>query len=165
MVRALAVALALALLLAGWIAFRLSNEQEAHAETRAAHALQIAALERAAKEAEANARAEEQRRTAEVQKVADEARQELDRARADAVAAADAGSRLRSQIAAITAGCRAAASHPQAASGGPPADAAADLLADVQRRLGEATERIAAYADTARAAGAACERSYDALTR
>ena len=90
---------------------------------------------------------------------------DLERARADAAAAADAGQRLRDRIAAITATCGRAASDPGPASGSAPAVATADLLADVQRRLGEAAQGIAAHADAARAAGLACERSYDALTR
>ena len=154
-----------ALLAVGLQTYRLASEQAAHADTRAQHAEHMANLERDAREAVLAARTEERLRTAEVQKAADEAHQALARARADAAAAADAGQRLRDRIAAITATCGRATSDPGPASGSAPAVAAADLLADVQRRLGEAAQGIAAYADAARAAGLACERSYDALTR
>lgn len=154
-----------ALLAVGLQTYRLASEQAAHADTRAQHAEHIADLERDAREAVLAARTEERRRTSEVQKAADEAHQALERARADAAAAADAGQRLRDRIAAITATCGRAASDPGPASGSAPAVATADLLADVQRRLGEAAQGIAAFADQARTAGLACERSYDALTR
>jgi hypothetical protein len=144
--------------------YQLADERRAHAGTKATHAEQLAALERSSREAEQSARTEEQRRTAEVQKVADDASWALDRARADAVAAADAGQRLRAQLATLTSSCRVAAGHPGSAGAGAPAEATGDMLADVQRRLGEATETIARHADEARAAGTACERSYRALT-
>jgi len=109
------------------------------------------------------ARAEEARRTAAVQKEADHARQDLARAQADAVVAADAGQRLRIALAAALRRSAAAPSAP-AASGSTPADPAADLLERVQRGLDEAANGIAAHADAASIAGAACVRSYEALT-
>ena len=154
-----------ALLAVGLQTYRLASEQAAHADTRAQHAEHIADLERDAREAVLAARTEERRRTEEVQKAADEAHQALERARADAAAAADAGQRLRDRIAAITATCGRATSDPGPASGSAPAVATADLLARVQQRLDESADAIAAHADAARAAGLACERSYDALTR
>jgi hypothetical protein len=135
------------------------------AQAEQQHAEQMRTLSEAALQAEAEARAEEQRRTAEVQKVANETRLALERARLDADSAADAGRRLRAQIATLTASCRAASSDSATATGGAPTDATADLLADVQRRIDEATNRIAAHADAARAAGTACQRSYEALMR
>ena len=99
-----------------------------------------------------------------VQEIANEAQKELDVARSDADAARSAGERLRDRIAQLTAACRATASNPDAANAGAPAEAPADLLADVQRRLDEAADGIAGFADKSSAAGKACERSYDALT-
>jgi hypothetical protein len=166
MIRVLSAALAGALLIAGMQSYRLAAEQGSHAATRIAHAEQLAQLERAAREAEQNARAEEQRRAAAVQKVADETKYQLDRARADAAAAADAGQRLRDHIAGLTAACgRSAAGHTGPAASGAPAGGAADLLADMQRRLDAAAEGIARHADKASAAGAACERAYESLIR
>ena len=163
--RALAGLLAAALLLAGVQTWRLAGEQAEHADTRARHAEQVADLERASREAAQAARTEERRRTAEVQKAADEAHQALERARADAAAATDAGQRLRDRLASLTAACGRAAGDAGPAVSGPSAVATADLLADVQRRLDEAADGIARHADAARAAGLACQRSYDALTR
>ena len=111
-----------------------------------------------------DARAEERRRTEAVQEIANEAQSKLDQALADAGAARSAGERLRDRIAQLTAACRAAASNPDAANAGAPAEVPADLLADVQRRLDEAADGIAGFADKSSAAGKACERSYDALT-
>ncbi len=143
--------------------YRLAAERQAHAATKAAHAEQIAALERAAHEAEVAARSEEQRRTRALQGIINDTEQKLSIARDDAAAAADAGQRLRAQLAAVTASCRRGARHTAASPAGAPAIATHDLLADVQRRMGEATDGIARYADAAHAAGAACERSYRAL--
>ena len=155
------LALVVAVALFGLQTYRLEVERRAHAEALAAHQLTLAELERSAALAVKAARAEEQRRTEEVQKAADEATRSLARARADAAAAADAGRRLREQIAAVTATCRFAASDTASAEGGAPAVSTADLLADVQRRLDEASDGIARFADAAHIAGATCERSYD----
>lgn len=164
MTRILTAGLLAAVAVAGVQSWRLASEQAAHADTRAQHALQIAALAEAARQAEADARTEEQRRTAEVQKAADDARQALARARADAVAAADAGDRLRKHIATLTAARCAGASGAAAASGGTPADATADLLADVFSEMERAGRAMAEEADRRGIAGAACESGYNALT-
>lgn len=163
--RLLAAALVAAVAVAGFQTFRLSAEQREHANTKAAHADQLAGLERAAREAEQNARAEEQRRIEALQGAIHEAEQNLARARADAAAAATAGDRLRQRIAALTGACRAAPGHSATAKPGPAADATADLLADVQRRLDEAADAVARHADESRASGLACQRSYEGLTR
>lgn len=164
MTRILTAGLLAAAAVAGVQSWRLASEQAAHSDTRARHANQIAELADAARQAESAARTEEQRRTAEVQKAADDARQAMERARADAVAAADAGDRLRKRIATLTAASCAGPSGAAIASGGAPADATARMLADVQRRLDEAANRIARFADSAHAAGRACESGYNALT-
>ncbi len=165
MIRVVATALIVTMAAAGIQTWRLAAEVADHAETRASHAEQIAGLERTARVAEANARAEEKRRADALQEVIHETEQKLDAARADADAAADAGQRLRAQLAAIASGCSRSTSHTDPAEAGPPADATADLLADVQRRLGEATQQFAAFADQSHAAGTACQRSYDALIK
>ena len=155
---------ALGVLLGGQT-LRLSNERAAHANTREQHATELATRERAARQAVNDARTEEQRRTREVQEIADEAQKQLDVARDDADAARSAGERLRNRVAELTAALgRAAGKDPAVADASAPAEKTADLLADVQRRLDEATDGIAGFADKAHAAGAACERGYDALT-
>lgn len=164
MTRILTASLLAAVAVAGVQSWRLASEQAAHADTRAQHALQIAALTEAARQAEADARTEEQRRTAEVQKAADDARQAMERARADAVAAADAGDRLRKHIATLTAARCAGASGAEAASGGTSADATAGMLADVFSEMERAGRAMAEEADRRGIAGAACESGYNALT-
>jgi hypothetical protein len=142
---------------------RLSIEQAAHAQTREQYRTYQMLAERQAEEAAEAARVETDRRLARQQEAIDDALEREKTARAAADRAAAAGQRLRAQIAAITAACRAAGPDPAAAGERPPADATADLLADVQRRLGEAADRIARFADDAHRAGTTCERSYDAL--
>lgn len=156
--------LAVALGAAGLQTCRLVLEQSAHARTQRDHAQQLGAMERAAGEAVAAARTEEARRFAALWETLNETQAALDRAQSDAAAASDAGVSLRRRIAALTVGCRAPASDPTPTGGSPPADASADLLADVQRRLDEAADGIAQHADVARIAGQGCERAYDALT-
>lgn len=166
------IAIVAGLLAFGVQTYRLAAERYEHAVTRAEYAQTVAehqeylaGLERAAREAEALARAEEQRRFAALQGAVDEAEQRLEAARADAADATAAGDRLRQRINQLAAACRAGTGNSGAAGAGQAADATADMLANVQRRLDEATNAIAGYADRARTAGAACERSYDALNR
>jgi hypothetical protein len=161
--RALPWLLLAALALAGLQTYRLAEEQGAHARTQRDHAQQLGTLERAAGQAVTEARAEGDRRFTALWEILNETQADRDRARADAAGAADAGVSLRRRIAALTAGCRAAARDSAPASGSPPADSTADLLADVQRRLDEAADGIARHADEAHIAGRACERAYDAL--
>jgi len=123
------------------------------------------AAERARQTAEAlkaseAARAEEQRRAAAQQEVQRDAQLQVDQARADAAAARAAGGRLRDQLAAFR---RAAGSNTAAPAGGAAAGDPLGVLADVLERADERAGDLAAYADAARIAGAACERSYDAL--
>ena len=165
MIRVLSVALAGALLIAGTQSYRLAAEQSSHAATRIAHAEQLIELERAAIKAEQNARAEEQRRAAALQGVIRETERNLARARADAATAASAGDRLRQRIAALAGSCRSATSHTAVAGAGQAAEATADMLAGVFGRIDEAVRGIAEHADSARSAGAACERAYESLIR
>lgn len=153
-----------ALMIAGLQTYRLALEQGAHAGTLKRHAEQLLEQEQTARQAVTKARAEGERRYANLMEIATNAQTELDRARADAASAADAAGRLRQRIAAITAARCPAPSDTATAGSSAPADPAGDLLADVQRRLDEASTEFAGFADRARTAGAACERSYDALT-
>lgn len=144
---------------------RLADERTEHQTTVSMWAKDREGREKAAREAVEAARKEEQRRTEAVQGIADETQKKLDGALADADAARDAGERLRQRVAQLTAALgRAGASQPAAAGPSAPAEATADLLADVQRRVDEATDTIAGFADHAHTAGLGCERSYDALT-
>lgn len=157
-----AVGIVVAALLAAlvWQTLQLEAERGAHQKTIAGHATQVAEMERLARQAVTEARAEEQRRAAALEVAINETEDQLARARADNDAARDAGERLRNQIAAITARCRAATTGTGTAQAGPATGTTADLLADVQRRLDEAADGIAGFADRAHAAGSACERIY-----
>lgn len=119
------------------------------------------ALAESVRASEAERQKERQRYEA-VQKELNDALQREAQARADADAAADVGRRLRDQIAAARRGCQ-ASSNPGTPKGGPSTDTAGDLLADVQRRLDEATDTIARFADTAHSRGLACERASDSV--
>jgi hypothetical protein len=163
MTRFLASGLVATALMLGLQTWRLDRERLAHAETRAEHAAMVAATEAVAREAEQAARLEEQRRLEALQGVIHDTEAKLARARADAVAAADAGGRLRERIASLAASCRSAAGDPATAGPGQATDATAAMLADVQRRLDQATDELARFADDAHAAGLACQRSYGAL--
>jgi len=108
-------------------------------------------------EAVQQARAEDQRRVAAHQEIAHEATQKADLARADARAARAAAERLRRRVAELASG---GASAP---SGGLPTGDPIGVLADVLERADRRAGALAEYADSARIAGQACERAFDAL--
>ncbi len=118
-----------------------------------------AAAERAASAAEVAA--ETNRRLAAIQKEADHATTQALAARADADAARTAEQRLRARLAAVQARARTADSA--VASGSAPAGQATDVLADVLGQCIGRVRSLAEYADAARIAGEACERSYYSL--
>jgi len=89
---------------------------------------------------------------------ANEAAQTLRRARLDAAAAGRAADSLRGHVSTLAGQCASPAAGSASGAG------AGDLLADMLGRVEAAGRELAAEADRARAAGAACERAYDALT-
>lgn len=131
-------------------AWRMDSEVS---DLRAAHATALAT----AVQAESDKAAQ---RAAALQKESDDAQAREEAARRDAGDARDAGERLRKQLAVARA---AACKNPTTSGGGASTGATPDLLADVQRRLDEATDGIARFADGAHNAGRACERSADAV--
>jgi chromosome segregation ATPase len=163
MTKALAIFALLAASAIGVQSWRLNAEQAAHEQTRASYAAYREEMARRSAAAAQAQQMETDRRLRELQEVIDEAKKREAAARGDAAAAADTGRRLRQQLAALTASCRAASADTNTAPAGPSAESTERLLADVQRRLGEATERIAGFADAAHGAGLTCERAYDAL--
>lgn len=141
----------------------LAQEQRDHAATREgnAKAMSMAATARAA--TERNLRKTIADLTGRLLEDAHETQQRIEQADRDLAAARDAGQRLRQQLAVLAArSCAAAGTggDSAAASAGPAAQSAADLLAELQRRLDEASDDVAGFADRASAAGAACERAY-----
>jgi hypothetical protein len=149
----------------GWVqTSRLASERAAHAQSNAKHAAALETLSTRAADAERANRAEEARRFSRAVEIADEAVQELNRAQRDADAAAAAGSRLRAYTARVIAACRGGSSTDPGATGArAPTDEALRVFADVQRRLDEAADRTARFADESHAAGRACERFADEL--
>jgi hypothetical protein len=105
-------------------------------------------------------------READKKEISHAADQQAARLPADRRADELATQRLRDKLAALAATCGSAATgDPRAAAPGPAASTAADLLAYVQSRLGEAEGTVADFADASSTAGTACERQYDSLKR
>ena len=100
--------------------------------------------------------AETSRRLAAQERVTEDAQRSTVKARAAAAGAAGAAQRLRQQLAALRAD--AGAEHPAAA-----ASSSTDRLADLLGHCADRYREVAAAADRAIIAGAACERSYDTL--
>lgn len=130
---------------------------------RAGWAAEREAMARNAATASEAARAMETRRAAAIQEVITHAEVVAAQARSDAASSAAAGAGLRQRAATVAARCSGATGNPAAAVPGSAASTPGDLLADVLGRLDEAGRQLAAVADARGAAGAACERSYDAL--
>lgn len=148
----IAVIVAIAL----WLAYNQGRINEREDWEKAQQKEMVA---RAAKQAENDK--ETNRRLVAQKEIAENAVQERDAARNDADAAADAGERLRKQIANLTVSLAASGARTPAA--GEATGQAADLLDGVFQRLTEAENGIARYADEASIAGKACEASYGAL--
>jgi hypothetical protein len=148
----------LVLVAALWIAVTLLLKSEREQGAAACQA-QYAAAAASASEA---ARAEETRRQVAQKGITDEATKQIalaSSARAGAIAAARS---LRQRTADLASRCSpgdTAASIPGAAASSP-----GDLLTDMQQRLDDAAGQFAAYADSARIAGAACVSAYNSLT-
>jgi hypothetical protein len=138
--------------------------QKERAEAIAARAQDRQEHERMARIANDNYRAEEERRRKAYQEKLDETNHQLDVARADAVAAAGAGSRLRDRVKQLAAACRGPAAGDSAvAAAGQAASSPGDLLAFVSGRIDEAAGVLAETAQQARVRGGACEAIHDSL--
>lgn len=160
-----AIAIAALVALLGVQTMRLGAEKTAHAETLAAIADERTRAAQVAQKAEADARTEEARREKEKTNAINQARTRAASAAADARAAHAAADSLRGQLASFVADASCPAKDPGTASGSPPAESALDLLAQLFSGADDAAGILAEYADKARIAGEACERSYDSLTK
>lgn len=159
----IAAVLALAALL-GLQTLRLANERTAHQTTVAQLERERGDWQRESRVAVEAARTEEHRRTEVVEKEVTHARKKAKDLATDLAAARASGERLRLALAEATAARRNAPGEPSATAGrSPAADPTADLLADVRRRLDEATDGTIGFADAAHLAGQTCERIFDQM--
>lgn len=110
-----------------------------------------------------DARQEEQRRTNAQSEIANAAQNDADKARTDADAARDAADRLRVQLANLRKDP--GSSNPASTGPSKAADGSGDVLADLFLESVERNRELAAYADSARIAGLACQSSYETLTQ
>ncbi|WP_432730528.1 DUF2514 family protein [Variovorax sp. W6] len=115
--------------------------------------------------AERAARNTEQTWRSRVDGVIQDGQQQIARARDDADRAGAAERRVRAQLDAFRSSVRAAGAAPTTAGGGPPAEAALDLLTDLLGRSGAALRELGQFADAAHTAGITCERYADATNR
>lgn len=90
--------------------------------------------------------------------------QQTEQLRAAAGRAADADRSLRGELARLAARSRAAAADPSATGASQAAAEAGAVLADLLGQCSSRRQELAEYADSARIAGEACQRSYEALT-
>lgn len=164
--KALVLAAIVAALTAGALAYNRHQQGIGEARIYAKWRAETVARQQMAIKAQASNATETQRRLLAQAKVIDEQAQSLAQALADNADLRSVGQRLRAaQAAAIASRGRGPASDPTPSSGSAPTDPSSDLLADVQRRIDEATDGVAGFADAAHIAGLGCERSYQALTR
>lgn len=157
-------AAAIALSAIGVQTYRLGDAEKDLAEARAEWAAKEADLSRRALEAEQRERQKEQDWARLQKEIRDATIDRLSEADA-AASAADAAARgLRERVQALAAAGRRTCGHPAAAGRGASAPDQIGVLADVLGRADAAAGVLAAEADRRRAAGIACEQSYDALT-
>lgn len=152
---ALGLALAAALLLAGWQYVRAERAVSTLEHERAQIAAQVAAKV-------AEARTEEQRRTHKIQEAQDAEVIVRRQAEADARRAFAAGVGLQQQLAVVRAAY--VSSHTDAADERASAGEAVAMLADLLGRCSERRRELARFADEAHSAGQLCERAFDSLT-
>lgn len=156
-----AAAVAALLALASW--WHISRVHAAEQAVHAHYAAVLADINAKTAAAAAEFRATERAWTTAFEKEAQDGQKRIDDARAAAARARAERDGLRADINSYRAAAR-AATHPGAADAGPAAADAVDLLAELFTRADDAAGELAQAADLARAAGATCERAYDALT-
>jgi len=156
----LIIALLIALAGAGWQTVRLAKEKQSHAETKATNEKEWTLQYKTAADAAKDSLTIYAKQTEALQEEADNAKKQRDKASADAVANARTGKLLREKLA-LARRCTAAPEVATTADRSQTTGQASDMFEYVLRRLDEATDTIAEYADKAGIAGTACERSYE----
>lgn len=164
--RVLVILLAAALAWGFWGELRVSRVKAQLAQAEAA--LQTEKRDRAEKLAEGieQARKDDQATINRQAAALETNHAQIQSLRADVSRLRSATGGLRSELDKIRAAARAAAekADPSASDAGKTAATAVAVLADLLGRCSERRAELAEYADEARIAGQACERSYDALT-
>lgn len=148
------------LILAALLSWGWKHERTAHQVTMERYAEFRATTEAVGKASLANEKAVEARWGEKLKEATQDAET---REKAATVAAGDlraASASLRLQLAAARARSCPGGAGATVADPGTPAEAAPDLLADLQRRLDEAIQGVAGFADAAHSAGLTCERSW-----
>ncbi len=156
-------ALGASLALNGVQTLRLAHEQTDHAQDNAAHAQDIAKLASKALQDTEAARIEGERRFKAQQDITDETIAQRDKAAADAVTAAAAGSKLQNSANILAAQLRAATAYTATAELRASTSATAGVLAELLGRVEQAGRAMAATATERGIAGTACQRQYDSL--
>ena len=163
-IKALASALAVALLLALWQWREASLARAGKADVQ--HQFDVfkqAATQQALQQSEAHAR-ETARRIKTQSEVIDAQVLKTQAAQAAAARAAAVAGSVRSETDRLAARGRAAAADPALGPEGQAAGAAAAVLAELLGRCSDRRRELAGYADQARIAGEACVGAYEALT-
>ncbi len=147
-----------------WLDGRQNGIDTTTAHWRQAWAEQEAMLAKEREQAERLMRLKEHAWQKSIEDVRNESKKQIEQARADAAAADAVADRLHEQARRLAAAGSQCASNSTATIRSKAARATnAVVLADVFARADAAAGQLAAAYDRARAAGLACERSYDAL--
>lgn len=164
MIQALIALSAVGVLAVALQTYRLALVQRDLEAAHKTHAEHLQADAQALAAAQERARAEEQRRRREHEQIAQQTAERIRQAQADAARAAAAAGRLRTHVATLAAACGASA-DPAVAGSSETAAGPGLLLADLFSRADDRAGELARFADSAHAAGVACERAYEALRR
>jgi len=162
---ALIVALAALLVGAGWWGRGVVAQRDL-ATQAAAIAAERQAMATASQAASELARAAERAAEDRIHQIATEANDAIKTAYLDAAAADRVARQLREHIARLVAPAAGGADgNPGATAAGPPAAGPGLVLAELFGRADDRAGELAAFADQAHAAGLACQRAYESLSR
>lgn len=156
--------IAIAALLAAAALFVSHERTVGAAKVEAVRQAEHASMAAVAASASASAAAETNRRQGAILEIVNDTQTQAARVASDAVSAAAARDALRVQLAAVVRASRVPGDS-AAAPGGSAASDPIGVLSDVLGRADDRATDLARLADERGTAGAACERSFDALTK
>lgn len=148
------------LVLAGLLSWGWEHERIAHQETLEQYAEFRATTEAVGKASAENEKVVEARWGEKLKEAIQDAETREKAATAAAGGLRSASASLRLRLAAARASSCPGSTGAAAADPGAPADPAPDLHANLQRRLDEAVQGVAGFADAAHNAGLTCERAW-----